>query len=461
MTTLTADVVICGAGIAGVSAAYHLSVKKGVTNILIVDDRPPLTLTSDKSTECYRNWWPGPSDAMVRFMNRSIDLLEGMAHRTDNMLNLNQRGYLFLTADTSGTQNLKDNATLISRLGAGPLRVHDNLTNMPDYIRSPAQGFEDHPSGADLMLDRELIISQYPFITEDVVAALHARRCGWFSAQQMGMFMLEQSIAHGARMLNAKVTGATLHGGQVRAIRIKNSKGEDLVSTDTLVIAAGPHVKEVAAILGVDLPVIHELHAKITFKDYLHVVPRDVPMMIWNDPIELNWSPDERDELSANSDSRWLLQELPGGVHFRPEGGEDSRALLMLWTYDMNPVDPIWPPIFDPIYAEVVLRGLTRMIPGLGDYIGRTTRPTIDGGYYCKTRENRPLIGPLPIEGAFIIGALSGFGQMASQAAAELLSEHVTGTTLPDYSPAFLLSRYEDSDYLDSLNQSGDNGGQL
>ena len=34
----------------------------------------PLSLTSDKSTECYRNWWPGPGDAMVRLMNRSIDL---------------------------------------------------------------------------------------------------------------------------------------------------------------------------------------------------------------------------------------------------------------------------------------------------------------------------------------------------------------------------------------------------
>ena len=99
MTGPTADVVICGAGIAGISAAYHLSVKKGVKNILIVDERPPLTLTSDKSTECYRNWWPGPGDAMVRFMNRSIDLLETLASETGNLFNLNRRGYLFLTAD--------------------------------------------------------------------------------------------------------------------------------------------------------------------------------------------------------------------------------------------------------------------------------------------------------------------------------------------------------------------------
>jgi sarcosine oxidase subunit beta len=74
--TSTCEVVICGAGIAGIAAAYHLAVKQGVRNVVLVDERPPMTLTSDKSTEAYRNWWPGPDDAMLRFMNRSIDLLE-------------------------------------------------------------------------------------------------------------------------------------------------------------------------------------------------------------------------------------------------------------------------------------------------------------------------------------------------------------------------------------------------
>ena len=52
----TADIVICGAGITGVSAAHFLS-KVGYKNILLIDERPPLTFTSDRSTECYRNWW--------------------------------------------------------------------------------------------------------------------------------------------------------------------------------------------------------------------------------------------------------------------------------------------------------------------------------------------------------------------------------------------------------------------
>ena len=46
-----------------------------------------------------------------------------------------------------------------------------------------------------------------------------------------------------------------------------------------------------------------------------------------------------------------------------------------------------------------------------------------------------------------IIGALSGFGQMASCAAAELLAAYVAGAEPPAYAPAFRLDRYQDPVY--------------
>ncbi len=84
---------------------------------------------------------------------------------------------------------------------------------------------------------------------------------------------------------------------------------------------------------------------------------------------------------------------------------------------------------------------------GLRPYLSPLPRAAVDGGYYCKTRENRPLIGPLPVPGAYVIGGLSGFGIMAAMAAGELLAEHVMEAPLPDYAPAFLLSRYEEPAY--------------
>jgi glycine/D-amino acid oxidase-like deaminating enzyme len=98
------------------------------------------------------------------------------------------------------------------------------------------------------------------------------------------------------------------------------------------------------------------------------------------------------------------------------------------------------------------------MLPGLRAYFGRAPRPVVDGGYYLKTRENRPLIGPLPIRGAYVLGALSGYGLMASAAAGEILAAHVTGETTPAYADAFLLERYEDPAYQALLENWGTTG---
>src|SRR3990167_11067438 len=124
MSDKTAEIVICGAGIAGVAAAYHLAVRRGVTDVVLVDERPPLSLTSDKSTECYRNWWPGPGDAMVALMNRSIDLLEELARESGNVFRMNRRGYLFVTADPERVPAFIERAPEAAAAGAGPVRAH-------------------------------------------------------------------------------------------------------------------------------------------------------------------------------------------------------------------------------------------------------------------------------------------------------------------------------------------------
>jgi glycine/D-amino acid oxidase-like deaminating enzyme len=148
-------------------------------------------------------------------------------------------------------------------------------------------------------------------------------------------------------------------------------------------------------------------------------------------------------------------------VHFRPEGKGQGAFLLGIWTYDVQEQEPVSEPSFDPYYPEVILRGLMHMIPGLSAYLRRMRKPRIDGGYYCKTRENRPLIGPLPVEGAYLFGAASGFGIMAGMAGGELLAAHVAGADLPDYAKEFLLSRYEDPKYQQLLAQMEVSSGQL
>jgi glycine/D-amino acid oxidase-like deaminating enzyme len=451
------NIVICGAGIAGISTAYHLSAVHGVQDILLIDERPPLSLTSDKSTECYRNWWPGPGDAMVAIMNRSIDLLEQLAAAHGNPFHLNRRGYLYLTANRDSIPEMISNAEETSRLGGGPLRVHPGGSTASTYQPSQAQDFSPGLGGADLILDSGLLLQHYPFLTDQVVAGLHVRRAGWFSAQQLGNLLLQEARKSGVILLQDRVVSVETTSKRVSAVLLE---GGQHIPTKNFVNAAGPYLKPVSALFGVDLPVCCELHLKVSAQDRLGIIPRDAPLLIWQDPQDLPWSADEAGFLKDDPESRWLLDRFPPGVHTRPEGLADSPIFLMLWEYHTREVEPSWPPPLDPDYPEIALRGLSTMIPSLAHYFEQPPRPFLDGGYYTKTRENRPLIGSLPVEGTWVIGALSGFGLMASMAAGELLALHILEKNLPAYAPAFHLNRYQDPGYVASLSQ-WENSGQL
>ncbi|NOR15944.1 MAG: FAD-dependent oxidoreductase, partial [Candidatus Aminicenantes bacterium] len=304
-----AEVVICGAGIAGISAAYYLSVKQGVKDILLVDERAPFSLTSDKSTECYRNWWPGPGDAMVKFMNRSIDLMEGLAQESGNRFHMNRRGYLFVTAEHERIAAFKKAAEQPCALGAGLLRIHD--CGSTSYQPSPAQGYENLPTGADLILDPGLIKQYFPFLDNKVVAALHVRRCGWMSAQQLAMYMLEQAKEAGTRFQTARVEDIEVQENQVQAVLLTTESGLLNIDTHRFVNAAGPFVKQMAAKLAVDLPVFCELHDKISFNDYLSIIPQNAPLTFWADPQRLPWSDEERKLLEETATTKWLLEPFP------------------------------------------------------------------------------------------------------------------------------------------------------
>jgi len=451
----TADVVICGAGIAGISAAYHLSLRQPSLRILVIDRAAPLGLTSDKSTEAYRNWWPGPDDAMVRLMNRSIDLLEELARSGENAFRMNRRGYLYATADPSRAEQLLQAAEQAARYGAGPVRRRAGSPSDPPYLPSPPEGFDGLPDGVDVFLDPQEIRRRFPYLSERTVAVLHVRRCGWLSAYGLGMGLLEQARARGVVFRTAALQAVAVRGNRLQAVRLAFPGGEETVSAGCLVNAAGPFVADVARMMGVELPVFCELHRKAMFPDVERVIPRDSPLVIWADPQRLPWSEEERELLREMGRSE-LLEELPGGAHLRPEGGAESPYVLMLWPYAAQPVEPIFPLPEDPLFPEVVLRGLMTAIPGLQVYRARMPRPVVDGGYYVRTPENRPLIGPMPVEGAYLIGALSGFGIMAAMGAGELLAAHILGEPLPDYASAFTLDRYERPDYRTRLNAWGE-----
>lgn len=439
--TDTTRVVVIGAGIAGVSTVYHLQ-RNGIRDVVLVDPRPALTLTSDKSTECYRNWWP--SKPMVGLMQRSIDLLEEVARETDNAIGLSRRGYLFVTGSEDTLNAMRSQAYQISELGAGDVREHPG-----------AVAYGDAYDGVDI-LDPSELAKHFPYLTPEAVGAVHVRRAGWFSAQQLGAWMLQEAKAAGVRPLKAEVTAIEVEGGRVQSVSLDDGS---VINCDAVVVAAGPMAAGVAGMAGVDLPLFSELHLKVAYRDHLGVIPRNAPMIIWSDPQHIDWSDDEREGLTELGRDD-LLGEMPVFCHGRPEGGKESPYFVALWEYHREILEPTWPLPDDPLYPEAVMRGLTTMVPGLNAYLDGLPESSVDGGYYTKTSENRPLIGPCGPEGVHVVAGLSGFGVMASSAAGDLVARHLAGASLPDYADAFLLSRYDDPAYSASI-ETETSSGQL
>jgi glycine/D-amino acid oxidase-like deaminating enzyme len=408
------DVIVAGAGMAGIAAAHQLAVRAGVSRIVLVDPRDPLSLTSSKGTEAYRNYWPGPDDTMARFMDRSIDLLEELDRDSRQAFELNRRGYVFLTADVAEAERLSTfaEATVDRHAHAGP---------MTEFVGEP-----------------RTILQRYPFITDRALAMLHVRRAGFMNASKLGQHLLERSCARGIEVIRDEVVGLVVENGRLVAATLASGS---CIDARVFVLAVGPLLSEWTDRLNLDVPIFNELHGKISFEDEDAVIPRDAPLMIWNDTVDL--SP---------------LGVFPPAVHFRPRG---AQSILGIWTYDTRVERPAFPPVFAHDYGEIVMRGLAVMIPGLNKYVQRGVKMTVDGGYYCKAPDNRPLIGPTSIDGVFVLGALSGYGIMASQAAADLLATYILDHPRPDYARAFHPARFQDPAYQRVLATLDARSGQL
>ena len=389
---------------AGIAAAHQLAVRAGISRIVLVDPREPLSLTSSKGTEAYRNYWPGPDDTMARFMDRSIDLLDELDRDSGQAFELNRRGYVFLTADVAEAERLSAHA-------------------------GPATEFVGDP---------RTILQRYPFITDRVRAMLHVRRAGFMNAAKLGQHLLERSCAHGIEVIRDEVAGLVVQNGRLVAVTLASGSRID---APVFVLAAGPLLPEWTDKLDLDIPIFNELHGKISFEDKDAVIPRDAPLMIWNDAVDLG-----------------PLGMFPPAVHFRPRG---AQSILGIWTYDTRIERPAFPPVFAPDYGDIVMRGLAVMIPALDAYVHSGARVIVDGGYYCKAPDNRPLIGPTSIHGVFVLGALSGYGIMASQAAADLLATYILDHSRPDYAAAFHPARFQDSAYQRLLATLDSRSGQL
>ncbi|MCZ6831689.1 MAG: FAD-binding oxidoreductase [Gammaproteobacteria bacterium] len=418
------EVVVCGAGIVGIATAYYLTRKYGQKNLLLLDKLPPMTLTTSKSGENFRDYWP--QTCMTEFCSHSLDLMQELIETHGDVFKLRSSGYDFVSE--------KADREIFASAQAG--------TQISSVSRTS---------------DATALRRDYPWLSPQIRQVAHINRAGAVDVYALGTLMLNQARAAGTALAMGEVTGIEELPDSGYRLHVSAAAESRVLETSSLVLAAGPFVNGLARMLRIEVPVTSIRQHKFVIPDPQAVIPENMPFTIFADSQHLEWDDDERELISEDPEYHWLLEEFPPGLHIKPEG---SGHIKLGWAYNRKVESPDWKAASDKHFPNIVMRGASRFIPGLRQYRNSIPTPIAQfSGYYTRTRENWPLIGPLEKPGLFAAAALSGYGTMAACAAGELCADHMLGAaTLPAYARNFHPERYHDQEIMAEISTLSSDG---
>lgn len=408
--------VICGAGIAGVAVAYYLSKRKDCGDILLIDKLQPLSLTTSKSGENYRDYWP--QNCMNSFSSDSLDLMQALMDEHGDAFHMQDFGYQF-----------------VSRVPG----------------REIFPGAEQRPLGVVSCTDSDEIHRRWPHLSKEITQTVGIERAGALDVYALGSLLLSQARSGGVRFQQGSIESLQRHADGFE-LQVAGAK----LFTEQLVLTSGPFVADMAAQLGVDLPLENIAQRKFVIPDPAGVIPRDMPFTICADPLHLNWSEEERAVIGEDPAYAWLLEEFPPGLHIKPEGRDQIK---LGWAFNRSAEAPRWDIPVDHDFPNLVVLGASQFVPGLEAYVDNLPTPVVQyAGYYTRTRENWPLIGPLDDSGLFAVAALSGYGTMTACAAGDLCARYMVGENLPAYARNFHPNRYANASVMTEINSLRSDG---
>ena len=223
------DVVIVGGGAIGSSIAYALTAEAGFGGSVLVVERDPgyQRASSALSASGIRQQFSTAvniriSQYGIEFLRRAGELLAVDGVRP--LVSVNEAGYL-ITAPPEGVDILTRNHELQTSLGA------------KIALLSPTE-----------------LRSRFPWLATDDLGAgcLGLEGEGWLDGYLLLQALRSRARAGGAAYLADEVTGMSRAGGRIAAVALRSGA---TVSAGTVVNAAGPYARQVAAMAGMALPV--------------------------------------------------------------------------------------------------------------------------------------------------------------------------------------------------------------
>ena len=347
----TADVVIVGGGVMGASTAYHLAAR-GIKNVVLLEREPFFGQGATGRCAGGVRYQFG-TEVHVRLSIESLGMLQSFKEETGQDINYRKCGYLFALTDPNQAETFKHNVEMQRRLGVNTRW----LTGDEVRTRLPLMAFDDALGGTfnpeDGLVDPNSVVSGY-------VSA----------AQRLGIDAIN----------SVDVIGIDVRRGRVQGV--ETTLGS--IATPLVVNAAGPWSSPVAALAGVDLPVVPVRRQWFTTTP-LAGIPPDFPFVI----------------------------DFARSLYFHREG---AGLLIGMSNSDQMPG---FDQNIDEDFELINLDAALARMPIL-QHSGRASH---GAGLYEVTADAHPIYGPTPVQGFLVVTGFSGHGFMHGPISGKLMSE--------------------------------------
>jgi sarcosine oxidase subunit beta len=312
----SAEVVIVGGGVMGVSLAYHLA-SRGQRDVLVLERGEFFGQgATGKCAGGVRHQFGTEINILLSI--ESIRMLERFEDELGQAIGLRQCGYLFLLTREADVRAFETNVALQHRLG------------VETQWLSPAEVRQRLPL----------------FQIGDVLGGTFNARDGLTDPSSVVNGYVSAARRLGARLLtDVEVTGFELNPSGDRVLSVSTPRGT--VQTEVVVNSAGPQAGLVGRLLGLGLP-IWPLRRQMLVTTPLPAVPLDLPFVIdfarglyfhreGQGMLTGQSNPDETPGFDERVDLEWEQRHLAAAIARLPL--LETAGLTSHWAglYEMTP----------------------------------------------------------------------------------------------------------------------------